>query len=333
MKRTSLPRPSRRQFITLLGGATAASPMVAWGQQVKTAPVIGILIAGLSPEAPLPGFRRGLGELGYVEGENVTFEIRHTKQNAELPALASELAKRPVALIFAIGNANAARAAMAASSTIPIVFSNGGDPVLLGLVPSMNRPAGNVTGVTYYTAALVTKRLGLLRELLPKIATVGLLTNPTNLVSSAAIKDTEAAARSINTKFVVFRASTPQEIAAAFKQAADQKVDALLVDVDAFFAGRQQQIVALAAKHHIPASYGNRVFSAGGGLMSYSDDRFGSRRQAGLYAARILKGDRPADLPILQPTKFDLVINLVTAKALGLNVPPMLLARADEVIE
>ena len=323
---------TRRSFIRLLGGAAAAWPLAALPQQ-QAMPVIGVLVGGVSPETPLPAFRKGLGEGGYFEGRNVAFEIRHTYQNDRLPALAAELVERSVTLIFATGNANAARAAKAATATIPIVFSNGGDPVMLGLVAGMNRPGGNVTGVSYYTAALVTKRLGLLRELLPQIGTIGFLTNPTNLVSDAATRDAQAAARSIGQQLVTFKASTEQELDAAFARAGELRIGALIVDVDAFFAGRHAQIVALAARYRIPASYGNRAYVAAGGLMSYADDRLVSRRQAGLYAARILKGEKPADLPVLQPTKFELVINLVAAKALGLDVPAMLLALADEVME
>jgi putative tryptophan/tyrosine transport system substrate-binding protein len=322
----------RREFITLLGGASVAWPLAARAQQ-PAMPMIGVLISGVSPETALSAFRKGLGEGGYFEGRSVAFEIRHTDQNDRLPALAAELVEHPVTLIFATGNANAARAAKAATTAIPVVFSNGGDPVMLGLVASMSRPGGNVTGVSYYAAALATKRLGLLRELLPQIDKIGFLTNPTNLVSDTTTRDVRAAAESIGQQIVTLKASTPHELDTAFALASEQRIGALVVDVDAFFAGRNAQIVALAARYRIPASYANRAFVAAGGLMSYADDRLDSRRQAGIYAARILKGEKPADLPVLQPTKFELVINLKTGKSLGLDVPPMLPALADEVIE
>jgi putative ABC transport system substrate-binding protein len=322
---------NRREFITLLSGA-AAWPLAVSAQQ-SAVPLIGVLAGGLSPETALRGFRKGLAEGGYIEGQNVTFGIRQTDKNERLPALAAELVERRVALIFATGNANAARAAKAATGTIPIVFTNGGDPVALGLVASMNRPGGNVTGISYYTAALAAKRLGLLRELLPKLSTVGFLTNPTNLVSEAAARDLEAAARTLGQRMVTLNASTPGELDAAFALASERRVEAILVNVDSFFVGRSHQIVALAARYRIPASYANRAYVAAGGLMSYADDRFDSRRQAGVYAARILKGEKPADLPVLQPTKFELVINLKTAKALAIELSPTLLAIADEVIE
>jgi putative ABC transport system substrate-binding protein len=244
-----------------------------------------------------------------------------------------ELVKRPVNVIYATGNANAAKAAKAATSTIPIVFSNGSDPVQAGLVASMNRPGSNVTGVTYYTGALATKRLDLLRKVVPQATTVGFLVNPTNVVSGQSDSDIQLAARSIGLQIVVLNASTADEIDAAFLIGSQRGIGALLVNTDSFFAGRHQQIVALAARYRIPACYPNGLFAKAGGLMSYADNRFESRRQAGEYVGRILKGEKAADLPILQPTKFEFVINLKTAKTLGLEFHPQLLATADEVIE
>jgi putative ABC transport system substrate-binding protein len=272
--------------------------------------------------------------MGYIEGRNVAIAMRSTTQIAQLPALAAELVQRQVAAIYATAPANAARAAKAATATIPIVFINAGDPVRLGLVASIARPGGNVTGVMNYVSMLVAKRLEQVRELVPQGATIGVLTNPGNLASAATISDVTAAARSIGQQIIVFKASTPDEIDAAFAAAAQQGVGALLVDATGLlFAGRSNQIVALAARYRIPASYSSPGFVAAGGLMSYTDDRFESQRQAGIYVGRILKGEKPADLPVLQPSKFVFAINLQTAKALGLTIPETLLAIADEVIE
>jgi ABC-type uncharacterized transport system substrate-binding protein len=324
----------RREFITLLGGAAAGWPLAARAQQLVM-PVVGFLSGGLSRENAdaLAAFCKGLNDLGYFEGQNVAIEVRTTDLNDQLPALATELVRLPVTVIYAIGNANAAQAAKAATATIPIVFSNGSDPVKLKLVASMNRPGGNLTGVSYYTGALAAKRLDLLRKIVPQVATVGFLTNPTNLVSNQSAIDLRAAARSTGQQIIVLNASTLAEIDVAFSTAAQRGISALLVDVDSFFLGRHEQIVALAARYGIPTIYANRIFARAGGLMSYADNRFESRRQAGVYVGRILKGEKPADLPVLQPTKFELVLNLKTAKTLGLTVPDMLLATADEVIE
>ena len=323
----------RREFIAGLGGAAAAWPVVARAQQAM--PVIGFLSGGLSRENAdaLAGFRKGLNDVGYIEGQNVAIEVRTTDLNDQLPALATELIKLPVHVIFATGNANAAQAAKAVTATIPIVFSNGSDPVKLGLVSSMNRPGGNITGVSYYTGALTSKRLDLFLKIFPQLAVVGFLTNPTNLVSSQSVIDTQLAARNLGLKVIVLNASTPGEIDAAFSTAAAQRVSAILVDTDSFFAGRHEQIITLATHYRISGSFANRVFVRAGGLMSYADNRFESRRQAGAYVGRILKGEKPSDLPILLPTRFELVFNLKTAKALGLDIPPTLIALADEVIE
>ena len=321
----------RREFIAGLGSA-AAWPLAARAQQAL--PVIGFLNSGLLEESNFLFFRKGLQDMGYVEGSNVAFEHRGAQQNYQLAALAAELARRQVALIVAIGAANSALAAKAATATIPIVFLNGSDPVKLGLVASLNRPGGNMTGVSNYQGLLGAKRFELLRQLVPQATNIALLRNPTNLISVGDTEDLQNAARSVNQQLIVFNATNEEEIDAAFAAAAERRVGALIVNVDgSLFSWRKEQIIALAAHYGIPASYSSRNFPARGGLMSYGSLQSDVYRQVGLYAGRILKGEKPADLPVLQPTKFELVINLKAAKALGLDVPPTLLALADEVIE
>jgi putative ABC transport system substrate-binding protein len=263
----------------------------------------------------------------------VAIVLRATEQYGRLPELLSELIGLPVAVIHASGTANAATAAKAATSTIPIVFANGGDPVSLGLVASLNRPTGNITGVTWGSGALTLKRLELLRELLPQATLIAFLVNPTSDRAEADVRDMETAARNIGQEITVVRASNPEEIDSAFAIMAERHVGALLVNGDAFFTRRPDQIVALAARYRFPASYPSRVSVDVGGLISYGDDRAESNRQAGIYVGRILKGEKPADLPVLQPAKFEFVINLKTAKALGITFPPSFHLRADEVIE
>ena len=320
----------RREFIAALGGAAGAWPLVARGQQ-QPMPVIGVLNSGGPYSAP-PAFLRGLNELGFVEGRNVAFEYLWADgQYDRLPALAAELVRRKVAVIWATGTANSARAAKAATAIIPIVFNNGSDPIKVGLVTSMNRPDGNATGVINFISTLVAKRLEMLRELVPQAKLIGFLTNPANPLSDPAA--IQAASRGVGQQMIVLTASTVDEIDKAFAAAAQQGVGALLVDGDVLFNNRHDQFAALAAHYKIPTSYPNRVFSDAGGLMSYQADPLDTQRLSGIYVGRILKGDKPADLPVLQPTKFLLVINLKTAKALGLTVPLSLLAIADEVIE
>jgi putative ABC transport system substrate-binding protein len=324
----------RREFIAGLGSA-AAWPVAASAQQPPL-PVIGFLNTRgpLLEETNFLFFRKGLQDMGYVEGSNVAFEHRGTQQNYQLAALAAELARRQVALIVAIGTANSALAAKAATATIPIVFSNGSDPVRLGLVASLNQPGGNVTGVSNYQGFLGPKRFELLRELVPGATIIGLLRNPTNLVSESDTDDLQNAASSVNQRLIVFNATNVKEIDAAFAAAAERRVGALIVNVDGLlFYRRKEQIVALAAHYGIPASYSLRDFPALGGLMSYGAPLSDIWRLVGNYAGRILKGEKPADLPVLQPTKFELVINLKTAKSLGLTIPETLLATADEVIQ
>ena len=320
----------RREFITLLGSA-AAWPLAARAQRQQPMPVIGVLNSG-GPFSADPAFRRGLSELGFVEGRNVAFEYLWADgQYDRLPALAAELVRRKVAVIYATGTANSARAAKAATAFIPIVFQNGSDPIKVGLVTSMNRPGGNATGVINFISTLVAKRLGMLRELVPQANLIGFLTNPANPLSDPA--DIQAAAHGVGQQMIVLSASTVDEIDKAFAAAAQQGVGALLVDGDVLFNNRHDQFAALAAHYKIPTSYPNRVFSDAGGLTSYSVAPPEPARLSGVYVGRILKGDKPADLPVLQPTKFLLVINLKTAKARGLTVPLTLLANADEVIE
>jgi putative ABC transport system substrate-binding protein len=328
----------RRQFISALGGTAVAWPFAARAQE-PAMPVIGWLDSGSAVnKAALLGeaFFKGLNEMGYVEARNVAIEYRWAEgKYDQLPALAAELVDRNVAVIAAFSTANSAMAAKAATATIPIVFLNGSDPIKVGLVPSLSRPGSNVTGVSFFISTLAAKRLELLRELVPKAATatIGFLTNPTNLLSEASTADMHAATRSIGQKTNVLSAATANEIDTAFATAAEQHLGALLIDGDQLFNERRDQMVALAARYKIPTSYPTRVSTEAGGLMSYGDNRRESARQAGIYVGRILKGDKPSDLPVLQPTKFELVINLKTAKELGLTVPPLLLVRADEVIE
>jgi putative ABC transport system substrate-binding protein len=302
----------RREFIAGLGGA-AAWPLAARAQQ-PAMPVMGFLIAGREVLSSPPGsgtlaFFKGLNEMGYVEGRNLAIDTRGADQYDQLLALAADLVRRKVALIFAVGTANAAIAAKAATATIPIVFANGSDPIKVGLFASLRRPGGNVTGVTFFISEVVAKRLQLLRELVPEAATttIGFLKNPTNLLSNSDVSDMLAAARSVRQQISVLSASTVSEIDAAFAAAAEQHLGALIVDGDALFNARHDQIAALAARYGIPSSYPTRIFTDAGGLMSYGDNRRESLRQAGIYVGRVLKGEKPSDLPVLQPTTLELV--------------------------
>jgi putative ABC transport system substrate-binding protein len=322
----------RREFIAGLGGA-AALPLSARAQQ-PTLPVIGYLTSGAVPNAnTLTAFHKGLGEMGFVEGRNVAFAIRTTEDFREMPALAAALVRQRVAVIYTGGTLSSTLAAKAATSTIPIVFQIGADPVASGLVASINRPGGNVTGVSNYTPLLQAKRLELLRELVPKAEIIGYLMNPGSAFSDVYASDLLVAARRIGQELMILRASSGEEIERAFATAAERRIDALLVSGDGLYDDRRDQIVALAARYRVPASYGTREQVESGGLMSYGDDRFETRRQSGIYVGRILRGEKPAELPVLLPTKFELMFNLKTAKALGLTIPETLLATADEVVQ
>jgi putative tryptophan/tyrosine transport system substrate-binding protein len=324
----------RREFITLFGGAVAW-PLAARAQQ-PAMPVIGFLgAASPGPFAPqVAAFRQGLDEAGYVEGRNVTIEYRWADdgQYDRLPAMAAELVHRQVAAIVAV-SIPAAIAAKAATATIPIVFNVTGDPVRLDLVAGLARPDSNATGVNSFLAELGAKQLGLLRELLPTAARIGLLVNPTNANVEGVTKDVTAAAATLGVQIDVVQASDSREIEAAFATLVRNKADALLIGSDVFFISRRVQLATLTARHAIPAVQNVRGFAEVGGLMSYGTSQTEAFRQLGVYTGRILKGAKPADLPVVQSTKFEFVINLPTARALGIEIPPTLLARADEVIE
>ena len=325
----------RRDFLGVLGGALAAWPLSLRAQQ-PSMPVIGYLSAR-SPEDTVPlvaAFRRGLAEHDFVEGQNVTVEYRWALgQPDRLPAMAAELAQRPVAIFVSTGGESAALAAKAVTSTIPIAFIIGGDPVKLGLAASYNRPGGNTTGISILTATLEPKRLGLLHQLVPQAATIGVLLNPNYPQYESQLRDVQEAANAIGLQIHILRANTDREIDAAFETIGQQRIAALAVVSGPFFDTRRDKLVSLAARHAVPATYHFRDFAAAGGLMSYGDDPSDAYRQVGVYAGRILKGAKPADLPVLQPTRFELVINLRTAKALGLAVPVSMQLLADEVIE
>jgi putative tryptophan/tyrosine transport system substrate-binding protein len=323
----------RREFITLLGGAVATWPLAALAQRPPAMPVVGYIDIG-DQSHYLAAFNRGLAETGYVVGQNAAVEFRSAAgQYDRFPQLAAELVRRNVTVI-ATAFTPAALAAKAATSTIPIVFSTAADPVKIGLVASLARPGGNATGISFFSAELAAKRLGLLRELVPAAAHIAVLVNPTDATrAESTLRDVEAAARVIGLEVRVLEASTSGEIDAAFASIVRDHADALFVAPDGFFNTRRVQLATLAARHAIPATYAVRDYAEVGGLMSYGASDTDASRQAGIYAGRILKGEKPTDLPVLQPTKFEFVINLQTAKAIGLTVPDKLLVAADEVIE
>jgi putative ABC transport system substrate-binding protein len=327
-----MPDMKRREFITLVGGMVIAWPLAAYAQQAAL-PVVGFL---RDVSLPLPdrvtAFHQGMKETGYVEGQNVAIEYRSAEgQTDRLPLLVADLLRRQVALI--VGNTLAALAAKAATTTVPIVFASGGDPVKLGLVASLNRPGGNVTGVSFISLELGTKHLGLLRELRPGAARIAVLVDPKSPTTEPFVSQVRAAASVIGQQIEVLYVSSDREMETALTTLVHRGADALLVGGGGLMYSRREQIVALAARHRIPAMYILRDYVAAGGLMSYGASTTDAYRQAGIYAGRILKGEKPADLPVVLGAKFELVINLTTAKALGLEVPDRLLALADEVIE
>jgi putative tryptophan/tyrosine transport system substrate-binding protein len=325
----------RREFITLIGGAAVTWPLAAGAQQ-PAMPVVGFLGAGSreSDAYRAAAVRKGLIETGFVEGRNVAFEYRWAEDQYErLPALAADLVRREVAVFVAIGGITSAIAAKSATATIPIVFEIGGDPIGMGLVASLNRPGGNITGVSFLTGTLVAKQFEILHETVPKTALIGFLVNPANPDADNETKSARAAAGSVGQKIAIVQARKDSELETAFATLVQQRAGALVICADPFFNNQRDKLVELAARQKMPAIHSLREYAAAGGLMSYGTSITEAHRLVGLYAGRILKGEKPADLPVQQSTKVELVINLKTAKALGLTVPPQIVARADEVIE
>ena len=327
---------NRRDFISLLGGTAAAWPLAARAQQ-PAMPVIGFLHSASAAAfaAPLAAFRKGLSEAGYVEGQNVAVAYRWAEgQNDRLPALAAELARQRVAVIATPGSTATTLAAKAATATIPIVFSIGTDPVKIGLVASLNRPGGNATGISDFGVEIAAKRLGLLHELLPTATRFGVLVNPDNpYLTESFVTELQTAASAIERQIEVVTASTNGDIDTAFATLIKKRADALLISPDPLFFTRRVQLITLAVRHTLPALYHRRELAEAGGLMSYGSDLSDQFRQTGVYVGRILNGEKPAEMPVQLPTRFEFVINLQTAKTLGIEIPATLLARADEVIE
>jgi putative tryptophan/tyrosine transport system substrate-binding protein len=322
----------RREFITLLGGA-AAWPVAVRAQQ-QAIPLIGFLNGSSAWESAhlVAAFGQGLSEIGYVDGRNVVIDYRWAEGRYDrLPTLAADLVRRQVAVIAS--NTPATIAAKAATTTIPIVFSSGGDPIKLGFVASLNRPGGNVTGVSFFSTTLEAKRLGILRELVPTAAMIAVVLNPNFPDAEAQSQEVQEAARTLGLQIQILRASTERDLDTTFGALAELRAGGLLVGADPFLYSRRDYIVALATRHAVPAIYEQREFAVAGGLMSYGTNITDAYRQVGIYTGRVLKGEKPADLPVMQSTRFEFVINLKTAKSLGLDLPATVLARADEVIE
>ncbi len=325
----------RREFIKVIGGVAAAWPLAARAQQ-PSIPVVGWLGAYTPVAIPksAEAFRRSLSETGFVDGHSVKIEYRWPENSyAQLPALAADLVSRKVDAIFTTGHSAAALAAKTATATIPIVFVHGADPIKVGLVPNLNRPGGNVTGITLFSNELNSKKLEILHGLVPTTAAIALLVNPESPTVDSAVQDTQEAAHALGRRLLVQRASNEREIDTAWAGIVEQSAGGLVVSGDGFFNAIRDQLVALAARHRIPAIYESRAYVRAGGFISYGADTLEAHRLAGIYVGRILKGAKPADLPVLQPTKFDLVINLKTAKALGITIPDALLIQATELIE
>jgi ABC-type uncharacterized transport system substrate-binding protein len=325
----------RREFITLLGGTATAWPFAARAQQ-PAMPVVGFLSSRSADDSArvVAAFREGLAEIGYIDGRDATIEFRWAQgQFDRLPALAAELVHRPVAVLAAVGGFQTPRAAQEATNAIPIVFGIGEDPVKEGLVPNLNRPGSNVTGATFFTALLGAKRLGLLHDLVPKAELVGLLVNQNTSQGQGQIRDVQQAARDLGLGLVVLNGGSDEDLEAASASLTQQRVTALMVGADPFFDTRRDRLIALVAQHRLPSIYQFRDYALAGGLMSYGASITDLYRQVGVYVGRILKGEKPADLPVMLPTKFEFVINLKTARALGIDIPANLLTLADEVIE
>ena len=325
----------RRNFISLVGGLAVAWPIAAGAQQ-SAMPVVGFIDVGSPADsgAHVASFRQGLNDMGYFEGRNILIEYRWAEgRHDRYPELAADLIRQKVNVIATGANSSASLAVKAATSTIPIVFGVGEDPVKLGLVASLARPGGNATGINFFAAELTAKRLGLLREMVPGAARVAFLVNPANVTAESTVKDLEAAAPAFGVQIQIFDAGTIREIDAAFASLVRQRFDALFVGPDLFFSTRRVQLAIAAARHAVPTIFAQREYAEAGGLMSYGTNIADTYRQVGVYTGRILKGAKPADLPVVQSTKFELVINAQTARTLGLTVPDNLLATADEVIE